>query len=241
MPRPSADFRNDRLGRDVRGLPCFRVGRALTQPEKIRLLRLAQDLDLYLSPATLEEAAAALVLPLKAVRVSRDGGAVSDAVAAQYAEALAGLPRRAMEDARRALNRDEAPGIDRKFLPTPTELAHLVKEFAAAAEFERRWIDHILALKEGPPEAADNPIVAAAASQIAAAAVTTLRQSFAEGSLAEREAAITRIADLERVRREREERVAADLARRRALREAAEAGTDFPADVEAPGEVPMTG
>ena len=150
----------------------FLCGSGLAPAERDELGALGARITGWLRPVIPEEIAAELVIPLDVVRVRRDEPAAETLAAAQYAEALAGRPVGAVIEARIAINRDEVDWLDRRFMPTPTELARLVREIGSAGEAARIRIAALLSAAEDPP-----PPTAEERERRAAAAERALRRA----------------------------------------------------------------
>jgi len=135
---------------EIDRVPIFRHGQDLGAGERADLEELRDRLRLWLRPASVDDVAAELVLPLDLVRPRRDVVGAEEIVAAQYSEALHGRAIGALKAARVAINRNEAPGIEARFMPTPTELAREVQRQTGPALVGLAQIERYLAAKEEP-------------------------------------------------------------------------------------------
>jgi hypothetical protein len=223
--RPSRTFDAARIQKATTPW-SWHLGRGLTESERHELLAAQRMIDQWLTPATNLQLGVELLGPLRAVRVSRDDGPARDLVAAQYVEALGGQPIGAIIDARVAINRGEVPGIGARFMPTPTELAEAVKQFAIEGRYERAWLDTILQLEEGTVPSEPSPKDRARVADGWRALWDEMHRDAAERSLAERAANVLRAAAEANDARARTERVSAEIERRRQNLCAAESITE---------------
>jgi hypothetical protein len=212
LPQPSAAFQADRIGKDDRGFPCLKAGRGLTEHERAALIEARALIDAWLAPA-LAGQVAMFVSTLRLDRKERDQGeAIDDARASLYLEVLGDLPGAALTATLRGIIRDEFPELSPTFMPTATELRRVVMRVAEKARAEHRWIDHVLALPEGPRET--SPEEHAALAEKFDAAAKQLAAESAEKHLGEIALAAMRDANAAAAISARHRRVAADLANR---------------------------
>lgn len=191
------------------GRQGFRHGQALTSAEREHLGALVSDLDrLIRSPLRVDTARAA------ARKLSTMGGARdtrdADAFVGALVDALLGLPDAAIEEASRRITAGEEPTISPKFMPTTAEVATLARRIVAGWQMRRDRLAQIAELAERPTEPkaetfteAQMARMRAMSERLTAAAAMT---STARAAIPGRQSAAGR--------------VAADIARRKAGRQA---------------------
>src|SRR3990167_7572094 len=114
----------------VEGRPCLMTGFSISEAEKRRLRAMIAQLQARVSPPPGNSRL--LAVSLAKLFAAFPAQAQSDAPVEQrmeaYFEALHGVPAWAVEEARYAIVRGEAVGLNDTWAPTPPQLAKIAKE-----------------------------------------------------------------------------------------------------------------
>ncbi|WP_421724771.1 hypothetical protein [Bauldia sp.] len=127
-------------------MPVFRHGRGLTEAERDELIETKAVLTDWLAPAG-PATIGALVLPVLVAFKVRDTGEAASARAQAYAIGLSRVPLNALEETCRAILAGETD-LDRRFAPTPAEIAAVARAYAAPVKVDLMRIDALLAAGE---------------------------------------------------------------------------------------------
>jgi len=113
------------------------------------------------------------------------GASATDAAAMvyQYAEALAGVPLWAIQDACKAIARGAVPDINPDFAPSSARLRQIVDGYVSAVHLEARGIKQLL---EAPVVLPDNEEMAKRSSDVIMTGLKSLVQKLEEDDRAER-------------------------------------------------------